>query len=109
MVMWLHGCFLYPLFVNQSACHHTMDDVHIFEGTHYIPIKAIGDKERKWVSGGWLSKWMAHFGYPKKKPTEIGFSVTAGLGRRAGDYMRLERPSAASPIGGALACRGIFF
>ena len=44
--MWLHGCFLHPLLVNQSAYHCTMDDVHTFEGVHDIPIKVVRDKER---------------------------------------------------------------
>ena len=52
-----------------------------FGGVHCIPIKVIRDKDRKWVSAVWLSKQMAHFCYQKKKPTEIGPSVTASLGR----------------------------
>ena len=45
MVMWFHGCRFHPLLVNQSAFHCTMNDVHTFEGVHYIPIKVTRDKE----------------------------------------------------------------
>ena len=37
-----------------------MEDVHVFEGVAYVPIKFIRDKQRDWVSAGWLSKQMAH-------------------------------------------------
>ena len=74
----LHGYVL--AFTLQSVCHCTMDDVHNFEGVYCIPIEVARDKKWEWVSAGWLSKQMAHFGCSKKKPTEIGLSVTAGLG-----------------------------
>ena len=44
-------------------------------GVAYVPIKFIRDKQRDWVSAGWLSKQMAHMGYMKIKPTSIGLSV----------------------------------
>ena len=39
---------------------NTMEDVHVFEGVAYVPIKFIWDKQHDWVSAGWLSKQMAH-------------------------------------------------
>ena len=35
------------------------DQVHQFKGVRYVPIKAIRDSDRKWLSAGWLSKQMA--------------------------------------------------
>ena len=42
-----------------------MENVHVFEGVAYVPIKFIRDKERDWVPAGWLSKQMAHLEYLK--------------------------------------------
>ena len=39
---------------------NTMEDVHVFEGVAYVPIRFIRDKQHDWVSAGWLSKQMAH-------------------------------------------------
>ena len=78
MVAWLPP----SPFACQSVYHCTTDDVHTFEGVHYIPIKVIRDKERKWVSASWLSKQMAHFAYQKKKPTSqlrLAWGVKAGI------------------------------
>ena len=77
---------------------NTMEDVHVFEGVAYVPIKFIRDKQRDWVSAGWLSKQMAHMGYMKIKPTSIGLSVESGIGHRSGDYMRLDQAIQCIPV-----------
>ena len=73
MFVLLCRCLFHPLFPTRLS-HCTVDHVHTFEGVHYIPIKFIRDKERNWVSAGWLSKQTTHFCYAKK-PTESGLSV----------------------------------
>ena len=41
------------------------DQVHQFKGVRYVPIKAIRDSDRKWLSAGWLSKQMTLNNYNK--------------------------------------------
>ena len=82
-----HGLLLVQFSLCFFPVPNTMEDVHVFEGVAYVPIKFIRDKQRNWVSAGWLSKQMAHMGYMKVRPTSIGLSVESGVGHRPGDYI----------------------
>ena len=62
------------------------DQVHLFNGVRYVPIKAIRDPDRKWLSAGWLSKQMSLNNYNKTKPADIGIVVNPGQGSRVGDW-----------------------
>ena len=56
-----HGCAVASFTPCSSIINRcAMDNVHTFEGLHYIPINVIRGDERKWVSVGWLSKQMAN-------------------------------------------------
>ena len=74
------------------------DQVHQFKGVHYVPIKAIRDSERKWLSAGWLSKQMTLNNYNKTKPANIGIAVNPVQGSRVGDYMVLEEAINCVPL-----------
>ena len=65
------------------------DQVHLFNGVRYVPIKAIRDSDRKWLSAGWLVKQITLNNYNKTKPANIGIAVNPGQGIRLGDYMGL--------------------
>ena len=74
------------------------DQVHLFNGVRYDPIKAIRDSDGKWLSAGWLSKQMSLNNYNKTKPANIGIAVNPGQGSRVGDYMVLEEAINCIPL-----------
>ena len=60
MGMWTReiyhtACPAPPCSIFPSLCPMA-DQVHLFNGVRYVPIKAIRDPDRKWLSAGWPSK-----------------------------------------------------
>ena len=85
-------CSIFP-----SLCPMA-DQVHLFNGVRYVPMKAIRDPDRKWLSAGWLSKQMSLNNYNKTKPANIGIAVNPGQGSWVGDYMVLEEAINCIPL-----------
>ena len=58
------------------------DQVHVFNGVRYVPIEAISDFNRKWLSAGWLSKKMTLNNSTRPSRPTLGLRST--LGKAAG-------------------------
>ena len=60
---------------------NTTEHPHEYDGVKYVPVKALQDPNRKWISAGWLSKHVKHC---ETGPKELGLTTGSGEGGRSG-------------------------